>query len=99
MRASAPTAAANPPRLLVSTRQTSPPSSTAPLSARIHTDRSLIATITPMGNIAATNPARWLGLPNVDQTVLVGPNEAPALTKWIQSQWVPSSTSAVWMRP
>ena len=44
-------------------------------------------------------PARWFGLPNVDQTVLVGPNEAPAFTKWIQSQCVPSSRSAVWMSP
>ena len=42
--------------------------------------------MTPIGKRHATNPAKWFGLPKVDQTVLVGPNEAPALTKWIQSQ-------------
>ena len=77
VRTSAPTAAPRPPRLLVSTRQSRrarrAPLRPAPASA---TERSLITTISPIGSRQATNPARWFGLPNVDQTVLVGPNEA-----------------------
>ena len=96
---SAPTAAPKPPRLLVSTRQSKAPPSTAPDSTRVRTERSLITTISPIGSKQATNPARWFGLPNVDQTVLVGPNDAPGLMKLIQSQFVPSSTSAIWMSP
>ncbi len=49
---SPPTAAAKPPRLLVSTRHTRPPRSTTPASALSQIDRSLIATITPIGQEA-----------------------------------------------
>ena len=66
---------------------------------RVTRDLSLITTMIPIGSRQATKPARWFGLPKVDHTLLVGPKDAWTLRNWIQSQWVLSSTSAVWMRP
>ncbi len=48
----APKAAPRPPRLLVSTRHSRPPASTAPASTRVTTDLSLITTMMPIGQQA-----------------------------------------------